>query len=58
MGWAGDGAYFLHDVLEERMMVQCVLVGTEKESPPNGIHKLTRLFLLLKKSSGHGSTAR
>ncbi|KAI0153309.1 salicylate hydroxylase [Xylariaceae sp. FL1272] len=44
-GWAGDGAYFLHDVLEDRSMVQCVMSGTEKESPPNRIHKLTRPFL-------------
>ncbi|GAW23847.1 hypothetical protein ANO14919_134240 [Xylariales sp. No.14919] len=44
-GWAGDGSYFLHDVLEDRTVVQCVMSGTEKESPPNRIHKLTRPFL-------------
>ncbi|KAI1746491.1 salicylate hydroxylase [Xylaria castorea] len=44
-GWAGDGAYFLHDVLEDRTMVQCVMSGIEKESPPNRIHKLTRPVL-------------
>ncbi|KAI1123319.1 salicylate hydroxylase [Nemania abortiva] len=44
-GWAGDGAYFLHDVLEDRTMVQCVMSGTEKESPPHRIHKLTRSLL-------------
>ncbi|KAI0206734.1 salicylate hydroxylase [Astrocystis sublimbata] len=44
-GWAGDGAYFLHDVLEDRKMVQCIMSGVEKESPPDRIHKLTRTFM-------------
>ncbi|KAI1260714.1 salicylate hydroxylase [Xylariaceae sp. FL1019] len=44
-GWAGDGAYFLHDVLEDGSVVQCVMSGTEEVSLPNRIHRLTRLFL-------------
>ncbi|KAI1501574.1 salicylate hydroxylase [Biscogniauxia marginata] len=44
-GWVGDGAYFLHDVLENKTMVQCVMSGVEDHSPPNRIHTLTRPFL-------------
>lgn len=44
-GWVGNGAYLMHDVLEDRTMVQCVMSGVEKESPPNRIHKLTRPLL-------------
>ncbi|KAI0168904.1 salicylate hydroxylase [Hypoxylon sp. FL1284] len=44
-GWAGDGAYFLHDVLENKTMVQCIMSGVEKESPPDRIRALTRPYL-------------
>ncbi|KAI1172987.1 salicylate hydroxylase [Nemania sp. FL0916] len=44
-GWAGSGAFFLHDVLEDRTMVQCVMSGVEEESPPDRIHKLTKPLL-------------
>lgn len=30
--WVGDGAFILHDVLEDRTMVQCVISGVEKDA--------------------------
>ncbi|KAH9890776.1 salicylate hydroxylase [Xylariomycetidae sp. FL2044] len=44
-GWAGDGAYFLHDVLDNGTMVQCIMSAVEKDSPPNRIRTLTRSYL-------------
>ncbi|CAG9983352.1 unnamed protein product [Clonostachys byssicola] len=44
-GWAGDGAFLLHDVLENGTVVHCVISAVEHESPPDRKHKLTREFL-------------
>jgi salicylate hydroxylase len=33
-GWVGDGGFLMHDVLENRTMVQCVISAIEK-SPTN-----------------------
>ncbi|KAI1284787.1 salicylate hydroxylase [Xylaria sp. FL0933] len=30
-GWVGDGAFLMHDVLENGTMVQCVISGVEKD---------------------------
>lgn len=30
-GWVGDGAFIMHDVLENGTMVQCVASGIEKD---------------------------
>ncbi|KAI1856052.1 hypothetical protein JX265_011949 [Neoarthrinium moseri] len=34
-GWIGDGAYFLHDILESRTTVQCIVSGVDRDPPPN-----------------------
>uniref|UniRef100_A0A8H7K438 FAD-binding domain-containing protein n=1 Tax=Bionectria ochroleuca TaxID=29856 RepID=A0A8H7K438_BIOOC len=44
-GWAGDGAFILHDVLENGTLVQCVISAVEDESPRDRKHLLTREFL-------------
>ncbi|KAI0427085.1 salicylate hydroxylase [Xylaria sp. FL1042] len=44
-GWVGDGAFLMHDVLENRTMVQCVISGVEKDptiDPKERKHSLTR----------------
>lgn len=33
--WVGDGAFIMHDVLEDRTMVQCVISGVEKDASKN-----------------------
>lgn len=41
-GWIGDGADFLHDVLKNRTMVQCIMSGIDTELPGDRKHVLTR----------------
>ncbi|KAK4206261.1 hypothetical protein QBC37DRAFT_476981 [Rhypophila decipiens] len=48
--WCGDGAFIMHDILENRSMVQCVISAVEDreaEGLPNGCRKrpLTRELL-------------
>ncbi|KAM7185745.1 hypothetical protein V8F20_011682 [Naviculisporaceae sp. PSN 640] len=48
--WVGDGAFIMHDILEDRTMVQCVISAVEDrvaEGLPDGCRKrpLTREFL-------------
>lgn len=44
-GWAGNGAFIMHDVLENRTKVQCVISAVEKDSPKDRKRALTRDFL-------------
>lgn len=45
-GWLGDGAFIMHDVLENRTLVQCVISAIEKESPDDRKHILTKELLI------------
>ncbi|EMR70863.1 putative salicylate hydroxylase protein [Eutypa lata UCREL1] len=40
--WMGDGAFLMHDVLENRTMVQCVVSAVEKDPPQDRKRNLTR----------------
>lgn len=44
-GWAGNGAFVMHDVLENRTKVQCVISAVEKDHPADRKRPLTRDFL-------------
>lgn len=44
-GWAGNGAFIMHDVLENRTKVQCVVSAVEKEHPKDRKRALTRELL-------------
>lgn len=44
-GWAGNGAFIMHDVLENRSKVQCVVSAIEKDHPKDRKRALTREFL-------------
>lgn len=44
-GWAGSGAFIMHDVLENRTKVQCVISAIEKDHPKDRKRPLTREFL-------------
>lgn len=44
-GWVGDGTFFLHNVIENRTMVQCLMSGVEKEPPSSRVQVLTREIL-------------
>lgn len=44
-GWAGNGAFIMHDVLENRTKVQCVVSAIEKNHPKDRKRPLTREFL-------------
>lgn len=44
-GWAGNGAFIMHDVLENRTKVQCVVSAIEKDHPTDRKRPLTREFL-------------
>lgn len=44
-GWAGDGAFIMHDVLENRTKVQCVICAVEDDPPKDRKRALTREFL-------------
>ncbi len=43
--WMGDGAFIMHDVLENGTMVQCVISPIENEAPPDRKRALTREIL-------------
>lgn len=45
-GWCGDGAFILHDVLDNGATVQCVISGVEKNPPKERSRPLTRDFLI------------
>lgn len=44
-GWAGNEAFIMHDVLEDRTKVQCVISAIEKDPPKDRRRLLTREFL-------------
>jgi salicylate hydroxylase len=44
-GWVGDGAFILHDVLEDRTLVQVVVSAVERHHPENRKHVLTTEML-------------
>ena len=44
-GWVGQGGFIMHDVAENRSIVQCVMCMVEKETPENRKRPLTRAFL-------------
>ncbi|RDA90086.1 hypothetical protein CP533_5562 [Ophiocordyceps camponoti-saundersi (nom. inval.)] len=57
-GWAGDGAFILHDVLDNGTMVQCVISAVETEVPNGRRTLLTKQALKARFSGwGHVSTA-
>ncbi|KAK7749137.1 hypothetical protein SLS62_008425 [Diatrype stigma] len=41
-GWVGDGAFVMHDVLENRTMTQCVVSAIETDPPEDRKRQLTR----------------
>lgn len=43
--WVGNGAFIMHDVLDNRENVQCVISAVEKDSPKDRKRPLTREFL-------------
>nr|QJQ82466.1 PesA [Pestalotiopsis humus] len=45
-GWVGPGALVMHDILENRTMVQCVVSGVEIDPPPDRKRPLTRDYML------------
>ncbi|RCI13924.1 hypothetical protein L249_8146, partial [Ophiocordyceps polyrhachis-furcata BCC 54312] len=57
-GWAGDGAFILHDVLDNGAMVQCVISAVETEVPDGRRTLLTKEALKARfKGWGHVSEA-
>lgn len=44
-GWIGDNAFIMHDVLENRTMVQVVVSAVEKDHPADRKRALTRELL-------------
>lgn len=44
-GWAGNGAFIMHDVLDNRTKVQCVISAVEDDPPKDRKRSLTRGFL-------------
>ena len=45
-GWIGDGAFIMHDVLENGTMVQCVISGIEPEPTHDRKYILTKELLV------------
>lgn len=43
--WSGDGAFIMHDVLDKRTKVQCVISAIEKDSPKDRNRTSSREFL-------------
>ncbi|OTA68363.1 salicylate hydroxylase [Hypoxylon sp. EC38] len=41
-GWVGDRAFIMHDILENRTMVQCVISAFESDPPKDRKRSLTR----------------
>lgn len=44
-GWAGNRAFIMYDVLEDRTKAQCVISAIEKDPPKDRKRPLTREFL-------------
>ncbi|KAI1458553.1 salicylate hydroxylase [Annulohypoxylon moriforme] len=44
-GWSGDGAFVIHDALEDKTMVQCAVSAIDKDPRDDRKHPLTREFL-------------
>lgn len=44
-GWAGNGAFIMHDVLDNGTKVQCVISAIEKDHPKDRKRPLSREFL-------------
>lgn len=44
-GWAGNGAFIMHDVLDNRTKVQCVISAVENDPQKDRKRPLTREFL-------------
>lgn len=44
-GWAGNGAFIMHDVLDNGANVQCVISAIENDAPKDRKRPLTREFL-------------
>lgn len=44
-GWVGNGAFIMHDVLDNRTKVQCVISAVEHDPPKDRKRPLTRDFL-------------
>lgn len=44
-GWAGNGAFIMHDVLDNGTKVQCVISAIEKDHPEDRKRPLSREFL-------------
>ncbi|KAH8657989.1 salicylate hydroxylase [Xylariales sp. PMI_506] len=44
-GWLGDGGFIMHDVLDNRESVQCVISALEKDPPKDRKRPLTRELL-------------
>ncbi|KAI1112561.1 salicylate hydroxylase [Nemania sp. NC0429] len=45
-GWLGDNAFIMHDILENRTMVQCVISAVETQSPKERKVLLNREILM------------
>lgn len=43
-GWVNDGAFIMHDVLENGTIVQCVICAVEKDPPKDRKRPLSREF--------------
>ena len=50
--WAGHGADLLHDVLEDRTLVQCIMSGIDDEIPADRRTVLTRERLITRELEG------
>jgi salicylate hydroxylase len=44
-GWMGDGGFIMHDILESRTLVQCVVSCVERDPPKDRKRPLTRELL-------------
>lgn len=44
-GWSGDGAFVIHDALEDRTMVQCAVSAIDRDPCQDRKRPLTRKFL-------------
>jgi salicylate hydroxylase len=44
-GWIGDDAFIMHDILENRTMVQCVISAVEKDPPKDRKRPMTSEYL-------------
>ncbi|KAI0113422.1 salicylate hydroxylase [Daldinia grandis] len=44
--WIGSGSCILHDVLEDRTLVQCMICSAEAESPKDRRYNITREYLM------------